>query len=146
MCIHDLSLERTTNVEEVFPDRSSTDPAGGTARRWLVADFTLAEIKKLDAGSWFDCEVRRRADPDLPGGDRCWCAGKPAFTRSSRTRRSIATRGVNPEVLLADVLARNKLIGDATTPVFIQSFDEVTIKALSRIAAEDAPRLAGRAA
>ena len=41
--MHDKSLERTTNVVEVFPERSS----------WLVKDFTLAELKKLDAGSWF---------------------------------------------------------------------------------------------
>src|ERR1700704_3274173 len=49
VCLHDDSLERTTNVEEVFPDRATSDPATG-ARRWLVPDFTLAEIKRLDAG------------------------------------------------------------------------------------------------
>lgn len=42
--IHDDTLSRTTNVEEVFPDRSP----------WNVRDFTLAEIKQLDAGSWWD--------------------------------------------------------------------------------------------
>ncbi|GAA0903996.1 glycerophosphodiester phosphodiesterase [Streptomyces thermoalcalitolerans] len=41
--IHDDSLERTTNVEEVFPDRAP----------WKVKDFTAAEIARLDAGSWF---------------------------------------------------------------------------------------------
>jgi len=40
---HDLSLARTTNVEQVFPDRAP----------WNVADFTLSEVKQLDAGSWF---------------------------------------------------------------------------------------------
>jgi glycerophosphoryl diester phosphodiesterase len=40
---HDLSLARTTDVEQVFPDRTS----------YQVADYTLAEIKQLDAGSWF---------------------------------------------------------------------------------------------
>jgi glycerophosphoryl diester phosphodiesterase len=43
---HDLSLERTTDVEQVFPDRTS----------YQVADYTLAEIKRLDAGSWFGSE------------------------------------------------------------------------------------------
>lgn len=42
--IHDTTLERTTDVEEVYPDRDSYD----------VADFTLGELKELDAGSWFD--------------------------------------------------------------------------------------------
>ena len=40
---HDLSLARTTDVEQVFPDRTT----------YQVADYTLAEIKQLDAGSWF---------------------------------------------------------------------------------------------
>src|SRR5687767_13374490 len=53
ICLHDESLERTTNVEELFPDRATIDPASGR-RRWLAVDFTLAEIKRLDAGSWFD--------------------------------------------------------------------------------------------
>ena len=45
VCIHDLTLERTTNVEEVFPDRFVEDKSSGTpVRRWLVNDFTLAEI------------------------------------------------------------------------------------------------------
>src|SRR3989337_1166303 len=30
VCIHDLTLERTTNVEEVFPDRFTEDSSAGT--------------------------------------------------------------------------------------------------------------------
>ncbi|SDC27479.1 glycerophosphodiester phosphodiesterase [Streptomyces prasinopilosus] len=41
--LHDESLARTTDVEEVFPGRSP----------WKVRDFTAAEIARLDAGSWF---------------------------------------------------------------------------------------------
>lgn len=41
--MHDETLSRTTNAPSLFPDRSP----------WLVSDFTLAEIKMLDAGSWF---------------------------------------------------------------------------------------------
>ncbi|MFK0256848.1 glycerophosphodiester phosphodiesterase [Streptomyces sp. NPDC090445] len=41
--IHDDTLARTTNAEEVFPDRAP----------WRVRDFTAAEIAQLDAGSWF---------------------------------------------------------------------------------------------
>ena len=41
--VHDDSLNRTTDVEEVFPDRAP----------WKVKDFTAAEIARLDAGSWF---------------------------------------------------------------------------------------------
>ncbi|MFJ8904288.1 MULTISPECIES: glycerophosphodiester phosphodiesterase [unclassified Streptomyces] len=42
--VHDDSLQRTTDVEEVFPDRAP----------WKVKDFTAAELARLDAGSWFD--------------------------------------------------------------------------------------------
>ncbi len=41
--IHDDTLCRTTNVEDLFPDRES----------YKVCDFTLEEIRHLDAGSWF---------------------------------------------------------------------------------------------
>ncbi|MQY33233.1 Glycerophosphodiester phosphodiesterase [Streptomyces sp. RB17] len=41
--IHDDSLQRTTNVEKVFPGRAP----------WKVKDFTAAEIARLDAGSWY---------------------------------------------------------------------------------------------
>ncbi|MEV5548614.1 glycerophosphodiester phosphodiesterase family protein [Streptomyces sp. NPDC052309] len=40
---HDCTMERTTDIEEVFPDRP----------RYRVSDFTWAELRRLDAGSWF---------------------------------------------------------------------------------------------
>ena len=37
------------------PNRVSTQTIEGKTRKaWLANDFTLAEIKTLDAGSWFD--------------------------------------------------------------------------------------------
>ncbi|WP_406150030.1 glycerophosphodiester phosphodiesterase [Streptomyces sp. NBC_01012] len=44
--VHDTSLSRTTDAEEVFPDRAP----------WAVKDFTAAEIATLDAGSWFGAD------------------------------------------------------------------------------------------
>jgi len=41
--MHDETLERTTDVEERFPNRAP----------WRVDEFTLDEIRTLDAGSWF---------------------------------------------------------------------------------------------
>src|SRR5918992_2295406 len=40
VCLHDLTLERTTNVEEVFPDRGIAGPKG--RKTWNVSDFTVA--------------------------------------------------------------------------------------------------------
>ena len=64
ICLHDPTLERTTNVEEVFPDRQRTVTwEGKTATSWLANDFTLAEIKRLDAGSWFDPKFKGERIP-----------------------------------------------------------------------------------
>ena len=43
ICLHDIHLESTTNVETVFPDRHRDDG------RWYAIDFTLEEIKQLRA-------------------------------------------------------------------------------------------------
>lgn len=42
--VHDDTLVRTTNVEEVYLGRSS----------YRVCDFTLEELSRLDAGSWYE--------------------------------------------------------------------------------------------
>lgn len=41
--MHDRTLQRTTNIHEVFPNRTDT-PA---------AMFTWAELESLNAGAWF---------------------------------------------------------------------------------------------
>lgn len=53
--LHDTDLARTTDVEEVFPSRSP----------YRVSDFTLAEIQRLDAGSWFSSAFEDEAVPTL---------------------------------------------------------------------------------
>ncbi|NKZ02158.1 glycerophosphodiester phosphodiesterase [Actinomadura latina] len=54
--MHDTTLARTTNAEDLYPDR----------KPWKVADFTLAEIRKLDAGSWFAAKYEGERVPTLP--------------------------------------------------------------------------------
>jgi glycerophosphoryl diester phosphodiesterase len=53
--MHDTTLSRTTNAETVFPHRSP----------WRVGDFTLGEIKRLDAGSWFSARFKGERVPTL---------------------------------------------------------------------------------
>lgn len=53
--MHDTTLSRTTDVEQRFPGRSP----------WNVKDFTLAEIKTLDAGSWFSEKYAGEPVPTL---------------------------------------------------------------------------------
>ncbi|MCM1940524.1 hydrolase [Streptomyces sp. G3] len=40
---HDCTMERTTDVEDLYPGRPS----------YRVSDFTWNELRRLDAGSWF---------------------------------------------------------------------------------------------
>ncbi|MEG5267175.1 glycerophosphodiester phosphodiesterase [Pseudomonas sp. JDS28PS106] len=57
IALHDDVLERTTNIAQVFPKRAK-DP---------VSTFTLAEIKQLDAGSWFNKAYPDRARASYAG-------------------------------------------------------------------------------
>ncbi|WP_097869354.1 glycerophosphodiester phosphodiesterase family protein [Streptomyces sp. rh34] len=53
--LHDTNLKRTTDAEQVFPDRAP----------WAVKDFTAAEVAKLDAGSWFGARFAGARVPTL---------------------------------------------------------------------------------
>lgn len=122
ICLHDDSLERTTDVEEIYPDRYRTvpGPGGQPARRWLLADFTLAELRKLDAGSWFGPAFR---------GTRL-----PTFAETIdalRGRSGLFIELKSPEkyegierMILAELKAKglDRPGADPRTPVLLQSF------------------------
>jgi glycerophosphoryl diester phosphodiesterase len=70
VCLHDPDLARTTNVAEVFPDRAAmrdVEETGKPHRGWYAVDFTLAEVKQLDAGSWFNRANPFAANPGYAG-------------------------------------------------------------------------------
>jgi len=64
--LHDLSLQRTTDVATVYPNRARND--GGPA--FPVADFTVAELARLDAGAWFANRYTGERLPTLAGALR----------------------------------------------------------------------------
>jgi glycerophosphoryl diester phosphodiesterase len=132
VCIHDLSLERTTNVEDVFPDRFVEDKTSASpVKRWLVGDFTLDEIKRLDAGSWFDAKFAGARIPTFQEAIDL-VRGKAGLYPELKDPAFYRDRGVHPEQLLSAILKKNNLLGDTKTPVIIQSFDEATIKLLAK--------------
>jgi glycerophosphoryl diester phosphodiesterase len=57
IALHDNNLQRTTDVASKFPERKDS-PANA---------FTLAELKTLDAGSWFNSAYPDRARPSYAG-------------------------------------------------------------------------------
>jgi glycerophosphoryl diester phosphodiesterase len=139
ICIHDDTLERTTNAADVFPDRSTTIAIESRkpAKHWLVNDFTLAEIKRLDAGKWFKPEYAGarlltfqeaidlvRAHPGF---------GMYPELKSPQLYKS---RGIDQVKLFVEVVKKNGLETPESlkkTPVIIQSFDE---QAIHRVAVD----------
>jgi glycerophosphoryl diester phosphodiesterase len=136
ICLHDASLERTTNVEQLFPDRVSTQTIEGKTRKaWLANDFTLAEIKRLDAGSWFSAKF---AGEKVPTFDEAIALirGKAGIFPELKTPEIYAGRNLNFEKMVADALDRNGLRGpkaDPKTPVILQTFGEESARTLAKI-------------
>ena len=127
--IHDLTLERTTDVEEVFPTRFVEQTVDGkTVRRWYVNDFTLTEIKRLDAGSHFDKKfagtriLTFQEAIDL-------VRGKAGLYPELKDPEFYRQRGVSPVRLFAEIVKKNGLEADPKTPLVLQSFDDATLKA-----------------
>ncbi|MET8769622.1 glycerophosphodiester phosphodiesterase family protein [Streptomyces sp. NPDC004658] len=90
--LHDETLDRTTNVEEVFPDRAP----------WRVRDFTAAEIARLDAGSWFSPAYAGARVPTL----------KEYMRRIERNHEKLLLEIKNPELYPGIEQQTLKLLGD----------------------------------
>jgi len=56
VAFHDNEMLRTTNVKDVFPNRKP-----------VISNFTLKELRTLDAGSWFNIENPKRAKSYFKG-------------------------------------------------------------------------------
>lgn len=134
ICLHDPTLDRTTNVEQLFPDRSTTVTwEGKTERAWLANDFTLAEIKQLDAGSWFDAKFTGERIPTFDEAVAL-IKGRAGFFPELKTPEVYAGRAVDFEQLVAAALDKHELRGtaaDPKSPVILQTFSEASAKRLS---------------
>lgn len=132
VCLHDLTLERTTNVEEVFPDRATVGPSN--QKSWNVSDFTLKELKTLDAGSWFDAKFKGERIPTFQEAIDL-IRGKAGLYPETKGPEVYGSRGFDMEKLLLTQLAKNKLDGpgsDPKTPVIIQSFSPESLQKMRK--------------
>lgn len=132
VCIHDLTLERTTDVAEVFPDRFVEVTSGPNAgKHWLVNDFTLAEIKRLDAGAKFD---RKYAGQRIPTFQEAidLVKGKAGLYPELKDPEFYRERKVDQDRLFIDIVKKNGLVGDPKTPLIIQSFDDVILQHMAK--------------
>ncbi|MFN0088329.1 MAG: glycerophosphodiester phosphodiesterase family protein [Blastocatellia bacterium] len=138
VCLHDLTLERTTNVEEVFPDRFRNDvsgdqaPGAAPAKHWYVSDFTLKEIRQLDAGSWFNEKFKGARVPTFQEAIDL-VRNKAGLYPETKEPEVYGARGFDMERLLIAELKKNRLDKpDPKTPLIIQSFSPESLRKLRR--------------
>ncbi len=136
VCLHDLTLERTTNVEEVFPGRFHEDvsedqsPNSRPAWHWYVSDFTVREIKQLDAGSWFGAKFKGAKVPTFQEAIDLVRA-KAGLYPETKAPEVYGKRGFDMEKLVVEILKKNRLDkpnADPKTPVIIQSFSAESLR------------------
>ncbi len=137
ICLHDDSLERTTNVRQVFANRWTLDSVAGR-RRWFAVEFSLDEIKTLDAGSWFH---PRFAGERIPTWEETLAAigtsaGLYAELKSPALYRS---RGIDQTALFVESVSRARTGARAAASLVAESFDESTVRELAE-ALPDVPR------
>lgn len=113
--LHDATLARTTNVEELYPDRAP----------WNVRDFTAAEIAHLDAGSWFSSSYAGARVPTL----------EQYMGRVTRNHQKLVLEIKNPQLYpgieqqTLKALANEGWLGPAhLEELVIQSFSADTVR------------------
>ncbi|MFF8998434.1 glycerophosphodiester phosphodiesterase [Streptomyces achromogenes] len=121
--LHDDTLARTTNVEEVFPGRAP----------WKVGDFTAAEIARLDAGSWFSPTYAGARVPTL----------KQYMRRVERNHEKLVLEIKSPELYPGIEkqtlkLLRNEgwLDGRHRSRLIVQSFSADSVRAVHKLKPE----------
>jgi glycerophosphoryl diester phosphodiesterase len=146
ICLHDLTLERTTNVKDLFPTRfreevvprspseqGGTGVAGTPVRRWYVSDFTLREVRQLDAGSWFNPKFKGVRIPTFQEAIDVM-RGKAGLYPETKAPEVYGRFGFDMERLLVTALRKNRLgtrTSERHTPVIVQSFSPESLKKLS---------------
>lgn len=118
--IHDDSLRRTTNVEDVFPGRAP----------WKVKDFTAAEIARLDAGSWFSPAYAGTRVPTL----------KQYMRRVEHNHEKLLLEVKNPELYPGIEQQTVRLLGNEgwldrrhLGRLIVQSFDADSVRTVHRL-------------
>ena len=139
ICLHDVYLQATTNVEQVFPDRAREDG------RWYAADFTIEEVRRLQADE--------RLGDRFPRGASRFAV--PAFAEmielvqglNERTGRSVGIypelkapawhreQGLEIEEALLEALDRYGYLEEGA-PVFVQSFEADSLRRLRALGSE----------
>lgn len=135
VCAHDMSLERTTDVASVFPDRFVENVVKGkTVKQWPLHTFTVAEIKRLDAGSFMGEKFKGVTIPTWQEAIDL-IRGKSGLCPETKAPEVYGKLGFDMEALVMRTLKKNGLDkprGNDATPVFLQSFSGPSLEKLHK--------------
>jgi len=139
VAFHDDRVERTTNAAQIFPGREKDG----------IADFTLAELKQLDAGSWFNKAYPDRARPKFAGVKILTVEEVIAIAESGTNKPALYMETKSParhagyEAELVDLLKRRNWLGTFDNGMAKSVFQSFSIASLRRIKelAPDSPRV-----
>jgi glycerophosphoryl diester phosphodiesterase len=135
---HDDNLKRLTNAEQVFPER----------KNYQLHNFTLAELKKLDYGSWFNEKYPERASKNYRNLEIMTLAEVVSLIKNAPAKVGLALELKNPylykniEAELVEVLEQNQLQEekDKKARVIFLSFSPLSLERLSELRPQS-PRL-----
>ena len=129
VCLHDVTLERTTDVALRFPDRfTEVGGPNGPTKRWMVYDFTLAELKQLDAGSWF--HERFAGERILTFQEAIEIVqGNAGLYPELKSPEVYRHRGVDSTAIVLSAIRKHGLA--TSDRLILQSFDEQVLRTLS---------------
>ena len=136
ICLHDDTLERTTDIKDVFPNRASKVEMRQPGPHWLALDFTVAEIKRLDAGRWFRAEFAGQHVPTFQEMiDLVRTRPGTGIYPELKSPELYKSRNIDQVTLFVELVKKNGLErADSLRmmPVIIQSFDEDAIRRVSK--------------
>lgn len=134
VALHDLTLERTTNVAELFPERARRGEGEGRSdRRWYVVDFTLEELRTLDAGSWFGEEFAGARIPTFREVAELALEAGVGLIPETKAPEVYRAEGFDMVALLLkelEALGLDRRGARPGTPVVVQSFSPESLRAL----------------
>ncbi len=134
--LHDDSLARTTNAAARFPSRSP----------WMVTTFTLAQVRSLDAGTWFletdpfgqitDGRVTPAEQAAFRGEKIPTLREALAFTQETNWRINLELKRIPPPMegfpIASRVLGLLDELGIETHRVIISSFEHGWLRDIQR--------------